>query len=202
MGNPYVSGLPWSGTTYATGPDPWNGQPTDVLPAANFFTPGATLPAEELNYNLNQLGNAILYLNSIVKFGLVTMVTSATGSFSTNSLSSIDIPGLSVNLTTNPGDLVVCVLNTFLSSTATGEIFVAPEENVGGGTFSGIGSAAFGQLDSLTGTGFTIRGPAIDAYVVTGATGATSSIKGTVFTNGVTGTVNYSALTVFQFRAN
>lgn len=62
MGRPNVSGqpanYPWAVSTpnYPAGPNPWNGQPIKVVPAGDYFTPNTHPPAEDFNYNLNQLG--------------------------------------------------------------------------------------------------------------------------------------------------
>ncbi len=42
-----------SETDYPVGSDPWSSQPMKVAPADDFFTPGVTQPAENMNYVLN-----------------------------------------------------------------------------------------------------------------------------------------------------
>lgn len=48
----------WSTGNYGAGVNPWNGQPSSVLPLLNYFLPDAALPADELNYVLESNGNA------------------------------------------------------------------------------------------------------------------------------------------------
>lgn len=61
MSNPYITGLPWAGGNYPTGSNPWNGQPQGVIPLVTYFTPNQPVPAEDLNYILNQRDNALLW---------------------------------------------------------------------------------------------------------------------------------------------
>lgn len=46
----------WGTGSYAAGALAWSGTPQISLPLNNYFTPGATLPAQELNYAINQHG--------------------------------------------------------------------------------------------------------------------------------------------------
>jgi hypothetical protein len=83
MGNPWLTGFPWAGTTdYPAGALPWSGTPTCVLPGATYFEPDPdnAPTAQELNYMFNQRDQATLYVNfNLSKYRLVEAPIVATG---------------------------------------------------------------------------------------------------------------------------
>lgn len=66
MGRPTIK-INWaSAEVNYPGGNPWSGQPILVTPLQDYFTPGATLPAEDLNYALHSATQAASDLNAFV----------------------------------------------------------------------------------------------------------------------------------------
>src|SRR5579862_6047467 len=63
MPGPFTPAFVWTSTgNYPAGPNPWNGNPLALAPAATYMTPGIKPPAEEMNYILGTIAADLLEL--------------------------------------------------------------------------------------------------------------------------------------------
>jgi hypothetical protein len=99
------------------------------------------------------------------------------------------VSGLSVSMTTNPGDMLVILLNVQMDV----DTFVQVMAN-DTGTFAQVQNMNFGANASANGASVGYR-------AVAGSAGGTTVIEGLAYSNGTGGSqVNNATLTVMQFR--
>lgn len=150
--NPYLTNMPWAGGTYSTSlVGPWAGQPMDVQPASNFWVPGNPIAAEDLNYKLNQIENALLYS---IGSGLVgiTGASGASGTVSTGTI--VPITALALSFPgAKAGDIISFNLNATIQATYTTFVTVYGQDT--GGTSQVVlgGTQIIGMTGPLGVTG-------------------------------------------------